>query len=170
MIYIQIMTSHAFGAYINVESSPSTTNAPEHTIPIAPQRAKTKTYHSVPLIPGPLSPDSIELESFNWGNGYNGDSGAATPVEYQTPAPGLQTPPVPRDLEMSRPPSPGRENHVDGVEALQSFSNPPINRFRMLSVCLLNFGNGLGDSAPGALLPYMEKCVPQRIKYQCYRI
>jgi hypothetical protein len=29
----------------------------------------------------------------------------------------------------------------------------------MLSVCLVNFGNGLSDSAPGALIPYMERFV-----------
>ncbi|PSS10775.1 hypothetical protein M430DRAFT_107964 [Amorphotheca resinae ATCC 22711] len=57
---------------------------------------------------------------------------------------------------MSRPASPILTDQ-DVVEAMQSFSNPPINRFRMLSVCLLNFCNGLSDSAPGALIPYIEK-------------
>jgi len=37
-----------------------------------------------------------------------------------------------------------------------------MNRFRVLSVCLLNFGNGLSDSAPGALIPYIEKFVALR--------
>jgi len=57
---------------------------------------------------------------------------------------------------MSRPASP-TTNENDGVDALQSFASPPMNRFRMLSVCLINFGNGLSDSAPGALIPYIEK-------------
>ena len=39
---------------------------------------------------------------------------------------------------------------------VQSWSNPPINRWRVLSCCLVYFGNGMNDSAPGALLPYME--------------
>lgn len=32
-----------------------------------------------------------------------------------------------------------------------------MNRFRLLSVCLINFLNGLSDSASGPLIPYMEK-------------
>ena len=150
------MSSHVFGAYIDVESSSthSKGKAVDHTIPTAPQKAVAKNYHAVPLSPGPLSPDAIELESFQWGT----QSGAATPSGYQTPAHGQKTPPInPRDLEMSRPASPTNGNEENGVEALQSFSSPPINRYRMLAVCMCNFGNGLSDSAPGALLPYMEK-------------
>lgn len=79
------------------------------------------------------------------------------------------------DLEMSRPTTPatsgggagggggGRVNGADadagpddGVEALQSLWDPWMNRFRMASACLNNFCNGLNDSAPGALIPYME--------------
>ncbi|KAL4898856.1 hypothetical protein BDW74DRAFT_189895 [Aspergillus multicolor] len=29
-------------------------------------------------------------------------------------------------------------------------------KWRLLSACLMNFGNGMNDSAPGALLPYIE--------------
>ncbi|KAI6782795.1 Bypass of stop codon protein-like protein [Emericellopsis cladophorae] len=32
-----------------------------------------------------------------------------------------------------------------------------MNRFRLLVVCALNLGNGMVDSAAGALIPYMEK-------------
>ncbi|CZR50442.1 related to MFS efflux transporter [Phialocephala subalpina] len=42
------------------------------------------------------------------------------------------------------------------AEVVQSWSNPPMNRWRVLSCCLASFGNGLWDSAPGALLPYIE--------------
>lgn len=31
-----------------------------------------------------------------------------------------------------------------------------MNKFRHLSACLEYFGNGLNDSAPGALIPYIE--------------
>ena len=75
-------------------------------------------------------------------------SGATTPS-------GAQTPRIPSDLEASRPSSP--LNETDAVGITQSFSNPSMNRFRVLSICLLNFGNGLNDSAPGALIPYIEK-------------
>ncbi|KAF3385218.1 Bypass of stop codon protein 6 [Penicillium rolfsii] len=30
-------------------------------------------------------------------------------------------------------------------------------KWRLLSCCLINFGNGMNDSAPGALIPYIEK-------------
>jgi fucose permease len=42
------------------------------------------------------------------------------------------------------------------IHQAQSWSNPPSNRWRVLSCCLVYFGNGLNDSAPGALIPYME--------------
>ena len=145
------MASHAFGAFIDVESSSSSTHQDAHTIPIVPQKVFERTYHSVPL---PQGPNAIELDSLQWGaklNGPRGESGHNTPSGAQTPRA--------TDLEMSRPTTP-REDEQDGVETAQSFSNPPINRFRMLSVCLLNFGNGLNDSAPGALIPYIEKFAP----------
>jgi hypothetical protein len=132
------MNSHAFGAFIDVESSSS--NQESHAIPIAPQKAFPRSYHSVP--------DPIELENLQWGAKLTGPSGSgtATPTGYQTPR---------SPLELSRPASPIAE--PEGVDAIQSFSSPPMNRFRMVSVCLLNFANGLGDSAPGALIPYIEK-------------
>jgi len=135
------MTSHAFSAFIDIE--PSSNNNHEHIVPVpvAPQKAFPRTYHSVP--------DSLELENLQWGKKLN--SPAATPS-------GTQTPITPSELEMSRPVTPKMdENEQDGAEIMQSFSNPPMNRFRMLSVCLMNFGNGLSDSAPGALIPYMER-------------
>ncbi len=132
------MTSYAFGAFIDVESSE---NAPER-LPVAPQKALPRTY-SVQ--------EPIELVDFN--TKHNGPS-----VPENATPPGTQTPPrTPSELEMSRPATPRNED--GGVEAVQSFSNPPMNRFRMFSVCLLNFGNGLNDSAPGALIPYIEKSV-----------
>ncbi|RDW69609.1 hypothetical protein BP6252_08629 [Coleophoma cylindrospora] len=135
------MSSHAFGAFISMEGS---TAAGSHELPEAPQKAVPRTYHSVPHTP------DIELDNIQWGTKLNGQtkSGTATPS-------GTQTPRVTNDLEMSRQVTPVVED--EGVDALQSFSNPPINRFRMLTVCLLNFTNGLSDSAPGALIPYIEK-------------
>ncbi|KAL1652214.1 hypothetical protein SLS58_000341 [Diplodia intermedia] len=40
--------------------------------------------------------------------------------------------------------------------AIQTLWNPPMNKWRVLCACLVYFGNGLSDSAPGALIPYME--------------
>lgn len=128
------MSSHAFSAFIDIE--PSSEREEASTAPVAPAKAFPRVYHSVP--------NPIELENLQWGTRLNGPS---------QPGSGTQTPRDPTDLEMSRPPTPVNEHEVD---ALQSFSYPPMNRYRMLSVCLINLGNGLSDSAPGALIPYME--------------
>lgn len=72
----------------------------------------------------------------------------------QSPTPTSDGHRIPNDLEMSRPTSPLTTEVVD---ELQSLSNPPMNKWRLLSCCLMCFGNGLSDSAPGALIPYMEK-------------
>jgi hypothetical protein len=120
---------------------------------MAPQKAVAKNYHSVPL---PQAPDALELDQIEWGTRLNGPKMEST----SRPGSGWQTPQTPNDLEMSRPPSP-RNQEQDGVDVTQRFSDPPMNRFRMTSVSLLNFANGLTDSAPGALIPYMEKCVQQ---------
>ena len=146
------MTSHTFGAFIDIESSSSSSHSEAHTILIAPQKALERTYHSVPL---PQEPNPIELDKLQWGTKPKEPRGGSG---YNTPS-GTQTPMV-TDLEMSRPSTP-QDMEQDGVDAVQSFSNPPMNRFRMISVCMLNFGNGLSDSAPGALIPYIEKSISQ---------
>ena len=124
------------GAFIKAESLPTSPYSPR-----PPQKAVAKTHHSVPL---PSAPDVIELNSLEWGaqpSGHRSRAEAATSSN---------------DIEMSRPASPTNDE-FDGVDALQSFSNPPKNRYRMVSVSLMNFLGGLSDSAPGALIPYMEK-------------
>jgi hypothetical protein len=138
------MTSFAFGAFIDVESS---STSQERQI-VLPPKAFARTY-SVQ--------DPVELADFNRSPYEPSASGHATPS-------GAQTPRTPSELELSRPATPRgtRGDEDDGVEVMQSFSNPPMNRFRMLSVCLLNFGNGLSDSAPGALIPYIERPVTPR--------
>lgn len=62
------------------------------------------------------------------------------------------------DLEMRRPASPGPT--ADAVDAVMSVWDPSMNRFRLLSLCLCSLGDGLSDSAAGALIPYMETYVP----------
>ncbi|KAI4232656.1 MAG: hypothetical protein L6R40_007328 [Gallowayella cf. fulva] len=93
------------------------------------------------------APDIHELDELTFGNRYHG------PPEPPTPD-GIHTPITPNVLEMSRPPSP---RNPEPVEVMQTLNNPPMNRWRLLSACMMCFGNGLNDSAPGALIPYMEK-------------
>lgn len=114
---------------VAVESAP-----PE--LPSAPAKAVSRVYPSVPQ-----TEDPIELQSLTRRASLPG-SGATTPRDEIN------------DLEMSRPPTP--DVPADGVEVLPSVWDPYMNRFRLLSTCLVNFRNGLNDSAPGALIPYME--------------
>lgn len=141
------MTSQAFVTLIDVESSLGSSKA--DSIPIAPQKAVAKSYHAVPL---PNAPDVVELDNIEWGAKFNSPKN----VSKSQPGSGYQTPQTPNDIEISRPLSPASNNR-DGVDITQSFSNPPMNRFRMVSSSLLIFSNGLSDSAPGALIPYIEK-------------
>lgn len=41
--------------------------------------------------------------------------------------------------------------------ARETWRNPAINKWRVASACLVTFANGFNDSAPGALLPYIEE-------------
>jgi hypothetical protein len=119
-----------------------------HEWRIAPEKALSRIYHSVPQAP----PDAIELDNLQWGAKLTGpvESAAVTPSEVETPV-------APDDLEMSRPVTPNQES--EGFEVIQSIMNPPMNKFRMLAVCTMSFCTGLNDSAPGALIPYIESYV-----------
>jgi hypothetical protein len=75
-----------------------------------------------------------------------------TPLSYETSRhDDVET----EDIEMSRPASPVLP--AETAEILPSIWDPYMNRFRFLSCCFMNLQNGLNDSAPGALIPYMEK-------------
>jgi len=138
-----------FGAFINIDDSPHV-NGP------------SAVFHKDPR-PPPISPKAStsaqpthELDDLPWASRYNGSQVSPTPTGAQTPftPSGVQDPITPNELEMSRPPSPKID---DAADAMQTLSNPPMNKYRLLSACFMCFGNGLNDSAPGALIPYMEK-------------
>lgn len=78
---------------------------------------------------------AIELSSYPSSARQNDSS---TPLELEPVVP--QTP---NELEMSRPPSP-KQDEAAGL--VQTWRNPPINRWRVLSCCLIYFCNGLIDS------------------------
>ena len=96
----------------------------------------------------PDLPTDYELDSLRRDGQKAPKSGTSVP---STPRP--QTPATPNELESSRPPSP----NVDAVSVTQTLTSPPINKWRVLSCCLMSFGQGMNDAAPGALIPYMEK-------------
>ncbi|KAH8808874.1 major facilitator superfamily transporter [Xylogone sp. PMI_703] len=136
------MSADAFHAFIQIE--PPTAKKVHYdndAILPAPQKAFPRTYHSVPE----TQHSSVELTNVRPPPRRHESSTSVTtsPVESHV------------DLEMSRPATP--VEHAETFDALQSFSNPPMNRFRMLSACLITFAMGLSDSAPGALIPYIER-------------
>jgi len=123
------MASHSYGHFISIENSFPITDPP----PVLKKHA-----HALPDLP-----TAFELDELSRSTDRHGPSLPPTPSGAQTPT----------DLEMSRPPSPIHES----VEVMQTLTNPPINKYRLFSACLMNFGNGLNDAAPGALIPYLEK-------------
>ncbi|KAI4165497.1 MAG: hypothetical protein LQ342_000907 [Letrouitia transgressa] len=127
------MASYPLDAFLTVEAKSHIANPPA---------AVTKDSH---VVSDPSA--SREFEELHGENHYNGPSAQATSNRSQTPA-------TSNDLETSRSSSPVNE---EAAEVLQTLSNPPMNKYRLLSACLMCFGNGLNDSAPGALIPYMEK-------------
>lgn len=126
------MDSSLFGTLVQVESN---SHAHEHSFPEPPQRVKSRTYPAVP------QQDPIELEPLRFSRNEAGPSAPTTPREE-------------RDVEMSVPGTPAEP--ADAVEVLPSVNDPPKNKFRLAACCFQNFLGGLTDSAPGALIPYME--------------
>ena len=119
---------------VTVQSAPA-------ELPSAPAKAVPRVYPGVPQ-----RESSVELQRVS--------RPVSIPASDTTsPGSGLE------DLEMSRPASPTVPAD-GGVEALPSIWDPYMNRYRFLATCLCYFTNGLSDSAPGALIPHMETCVP----------
>lgn len=95
-------------------------------------------------------PNGAELDTIEWGQRLNGpEHGDSRGSE------------ICEDLE-SRPGS-GRASplNLDENQAIvpiaPSVKHPYMNRWRILACCIAFFIQGVNDSAPGALLPYMER-------------
>ncbi|KAI1327100.1 major facilitator superfamily transporter [Xylariaceae sp. FL0255] len=111
-----------------VETEPS-------SLPQAPKKAVSRTYPAVPQNDDPLGIGALGNTAMT--------SAPATPCDE-------------RDIEMSSPGIPEEPAAVT-FEALPSLTSPPKNKFRFIACCLNALLQGLTDSAPGALIPYMEK-------------
>jgi fucose permease len=125
------MHSHMFGAFIQVEASSQPLETPAAVI----AKERPTIYHS---------PTVHELDELRWGARLTGPS-ANDPVS--------STPVTPRELEQSAPPTPTQQSAVD---VIQSVSSPKMNRWRVAACGLTFFTTGINDSAPGALIPYLE--------------
>jgi hypothetical protein len=105
--------------------------APANPAP-AYQKGKGKQPH-IGVLP------DIELEAIK-----PGKSSSDTYVDRQAQqTPGIQTPKTPNELEMSCPPTPKQD---EAVGLVQTWNNPPMNKWRILCCCLIYFGNGLNDA------------------------
>ena len=125
------MATQIFGAVLEHGSSAQSLASP----PAVVSKDRDNIYHR---------PSDHELDVIQWGAKLNGprsaDSGRSVPV-------------TPGELEESPPSTPTRTRVVDLV---QTISNPPRNKWRVAACCLTFFMTGINDSAPGALIPYME--------------
>ncbi|KAI0419262.1 major facilitator superfamily transporter [Xylaria grammica] len=126
------MEATLFQALVQVESN---------SLPQAPQRAVPRTYPAVPQ-----RDNDIELKPLTRPSAAPTPSGGSTPREE-------------RDLEMSAPTTPGEmlADPMSTFEVLPGLMDPPMNKFRFASCCVQNLLSGINDSAPGALIPYIEK-------------
>ncbi|KAI1798744.1 MFS general substrate transporter [Daldinia bambusicola] len=136
---ISKMDPSLFRTLVHVE--PGSNLHDEQPLPVPPRRVKSRTYPAVP------QQDSIELEPLRHhpnNAGASSTSGPATPREEN-------------DVEMSAPETPAEPAEPAEVfEALPTLKDPPMNKFRLAACCFQSFVGGLTDSAPGALIPYME--------------
>ena len=99
------------------------------------------------------APTALELDGLTFGTRYNGPNTPGSITSF-----GTQTPRTPNELE-SNPPTPTRARSTTRgapTRVVQSLKFPPGNLHRFLNSCLISLVLGLNDSAPGALLPYIE--------------
>ena len=129
----KMTSTNPLEAFIKIEGSPQISDPP------AAVKKDARIRHP--------APGAHEMDELTRGKQYSGPFTAA-------PSSGIHTPSTPNELEMSRPSSPKND---EAAEVMQTLSSPPMNKWRLLSACMMCFGNGLNDSAPGALIPFMEK-------------
>ena len=117
------------------------------TEPTLPMTVRT---HS--KVPSNAELDAIELA--DCGHLADNQGGTSEPQSLPPIAIGSRTPKTPDELESSAPVTPIHRTAVTGI--VPGWGYPTMNKWRVLACCLIYFGNGMNDSAPGALIPYME--------------
>lgn len=130
------MTTLALGAFITLPDSSPITDPP------------AVLHRELREPPSPPLNSTLELEPLTSGSRF------FKQTKQIAPGDDLRTSPMANDLEMRGPLGLASEEATDVVQTL---SHPPMNKYRLLSACLMNLGNGLNDSAPGALIPSIEK-------------
>ncbi|KAK7543318.1 major facilitator superfamily domain-containing protein [Phyllosticta citricarpa] len=107
------------------------------------------------------SPSNQAEDHLVFGSTSDGRRHVRTDSQKSNITAGTATPHTPSELEHnSRSASP-----LDVTSIAQTLWNPPMNKWRVLCCCLVYFGDGLSDSAPGALIPYMESKAEYGVGY-----
>jgi hypothetical protein len=131
LILNNIMSAYTFGAALELSSSPKLTSPP------AVKKKQPTGLQS-----------AIELEEYfqevqvQHSQQSNGTTSAAAQASSKTPTTTTTTTTkTPNELEMSRPPSPSQ-----ATEVMPSWGFPSMNKYRVLAVCSVYFGNGINDA------------------------
>ena len=90
------------------------------------------------------SSTELDLQSLQWGARSNGLKQVETDIH---------PPQTPRELEQSVPSTPQGWS-TDAI--LQTATNPPKNRWRLIAAAIVFFNFGMNDGVTGALIPYLE--------------
>jgi fucose permease len=136
------MASQAFGSFLDIESGVSS----------------LKPVHHKTTIPNSSPPPALELDELQWNHVH---TGPATPRDDSMPISDNSSGEI-AHFSVSHTPANANDDEInlsneqESSEILQSWSYS-ANKWRVLSCCVVYFSNGMSDSAPGALLPYMEK-------------
>ncbi|KAF7158421.1 hypothetical protein CNMCM5623_003424 [Aspergillus felis] len=132
------MSSSAFGAVVRFESASPIAN---------PAAVVRKDRQGIARTPSEYELDHMRESRQSHASGPS--TGVHMPI----------TPVTPSELE-SLPGSPAGDGPIDAIDAIDPLPNPTSSatiRWRLLSACMMNVANGLNDSGPGALIPYIEK-------------
>lgn len=96
-------------------------------------------------------PSSYELKEL-----HPHDISAQAPTEPVAQPPPSSSSPTPSVLE-NRQSAFEADEHEAAEWAPDRTSTSSKTKWRLLSCCMISLGNGMNDSAPGALIPYIEK-------------
>jgi hypothetical protein len=130
------MSSSAFHTLFDIQPTSSVTSpAPTYQ---KSQKQAPQSLRDVGILPDP----DIELDPITPGKAQYEPATGQHASKQAAPS-GAQTPKTPNELEMSRPPTPRRD---DAVGLMRTWNSPPMTKWRILCCCLIYFANGMNDS------------------------
>lgn len=148
--FAYVFHSHVFTGILSKLTMVALPFAAGLSIVEAPPAAKTHGH-----APSIEELDSIELPDYGLAPKTNSSNRRAISIQTERHVQNArpQTSQTPGDVEASPPATP---TTADATGIVPSFFYPSMNKWRVLAACLTYLGNGINDSAPGALIPYME--------------